>query len=65
MHAALVVQVDVSSGGAGPASADGGVEMEPFPASPGARHQSQDVDVDVVEARGGDDLCRLCKLLPV
>ena len=65
MHAALVVQVDVSSGGAGPASADGGVEVEPLPAPPGSGHQGQDVDVDVVEARGGDDLGRLGKFLPV
>ena len=65
MHAALVVQVDVSSGGAGPASADGGVEVEPLPAPPGSRHQGQHVDVDVVEAGGGDDLRRLGKLLTV
>lgn len=64
MDTALVVEINVPGRSAGLATANAGVKMEPFP-GPLARHPSQDVDVDVVQAAGGDDLRRLGKFLMI
>lgn len=64
MNAPSVVKINVFVGVTLFARADAGVKVKPLP-RPFARHQSQYVNVDVVETACRDDLCRLSKLLPV
>lgn len=64
VDAALVVEIDVSGGVARLAAADAGVKVQPLPGVTSG-NQSQNVNVDVVEATCCDDFSRFGEFLVI
>lgn len=64
MYASLIIQVNVPGGCTGSSRSDTRIEMEPFP-GPFSGHQSQNVNIDVIEATSGDNFRCLGEFLMI